>query len=76
MKNTRQQIGHHVRSARKEKGLSLYALAKQAGVKIDALQSVEAGNKAYTIDTLIKVHEALGMAFVAIPDALLSADRK
>lgn len=62
--NTRVEIGDKINKVRASRGLTLYAVAKTAGIKIDQLKAVEDGSKAYTFDTLIKVCDALDLSIV------------
>lgn len=59
----RQKVGQHLQSIREEKQLTYYAVAKMAGISIDQVQSIEAGNKAYTIDSFLKIIHALDVYF-------------
>lgn len=40
-----------------------YAVAKLSGLSIEQVQSVESGDKAYTIDTFLKITHALDTYF-------------
>ena len=59
----RKAIGKHLKSARQKKELSSYAVAKMSGISITQLKSIESGNKAYTIDSLLKLQDALNLLF-------------
>ena len=59
----RQQVGQYLRSIREEKQLTYYAVAKLAGLSIEQVQSIEAGDKAYTIDSFLKITHALDTYF-------------
>jgi transcriptional regulator with XRE-family HTH domain len=55
----RQKVGEYLKSRRQEKKLTYYAVAKLAGLSIEQVQSIEAGDKSYTIDSLLKITRAL-----------------
>ncbi|HQU99532.1 MAG TPA: helix-turn-helix transcriptional regulator [Bacteroidia bacterium] len=57
----RQNIGATLKQARLNAGLTYYALAKQAGLKLHQIQSIEAGTKAYTIDSYLRIAAVLGI---------------
>lgn len=59
----RQNVGQYLQSIREEKQLTYYAVAKLAGLSIEQVQSIEAGDKAYTIDSLLKITHALDTYF-------------
>ncbi len=63
-------VGDRVRSARAERGLSLGALARAAGVGKGSLSEIEHGARNPTIGTLYALAGALG-----VPLATLLADR-
>lgn len=59
----RQKVGQYLQSIREEKQLTYYAVAKLAGLSIEQVQSIEAGDKAYTIDSFLKITHALDTYF-------------
>lgn len=59
----RQKVGEYLKSIREEKGFTLYKVAKDAGVSIHSLESVEAGNASYTFDTFLSVTHAMDCYF-------------
>ena len=69
----RQQVGLYLKSIRKEKKLTYYAVAKASGLNIGQVkasglnigqvQAIEAGNKAYTFDSFLRITRALGIDF-------------
>jgi len=59
----RQQVGLYLKSIRKEKKLTYYAVAKASGLNIGQVQAIEAGNKAYTFDSFLRITRALGVDF-------------
>ena len=59
----RQKVGQYLQSIREEKQLTYYAVAKLAGLSIEQVQSIEAGDKSYTIDSFLKIAHALDTYF-------------
>ena len=59
----RQKVGQYLQSIREEKQLTYYAVAKLAGLSIEQVQSIEAGDKSYTIDSFLKITHALDTYF-------------
>lgn len=59
----RQQVGLYLKSIRKEKKLTYYAVAKASGLNIGQVQAIEAGNKAYTFDSFLRIIHALDCYF-------------
>lgn len=59
----RQKVGNYIQSIREDKKLTYYAVAKLAGLSIEQVQSIEAGDKAYTIDSFLKITHALDTYF-------------
>lgn len=59
----RQKVGQYLQSIREEKQLTYYAVAKLAGLSIEQVQSIEAGDKSYTIDSFFKITHALDTYF-------------
>jgi transcriptional regulator with XRE-family HTH domain len=54
-------VGERVRAARQERGLSLGALAKAAGVGKGSLSEIEHGSRNPTLGTLYSIADALGL---------------
>ena len=61
------ELGRCIEAARRERGLTLQALADQARVSVSMLSSVEHGAKAPTIVVLARIADGLG---VPLPDLL------
>lgn len=61
-------IGRHVRSARRERGLALSALAERAGVGKGSLSEIENGTRNPTLSTLYALAGALGLPMSALLD--------
>lgn len=55
----RHKLGQQLKSLREDKNLSYYAAAKLADLSIAQVKSIENGDKAYTIDSLILILNAL-----------------
>lgn len=51
--NYRKVIGERLRNFREEQGISAYRIAKEGNIRIDQVNSVELGEKNYTIDAFI-----------------------
>jgi transcriptional regulator with XRE-family HTH domain len=64
-------IGRHLRHARRERGLSLIALAQRSGVAKATLTKLEGGRANPTVDTLYALADALGIPLgdLIAPDA-------
>lgn len=54
----RLKLGEYLRDTRVEQGLSHYAVAKKAGLRIEQVQALEAG-AGYTIDKFLALTHAL-----------------
>ena len=54
-------LGERIRSFRKEKNFSQEALAERADLHHNYIGELERGEKAATIDTLLKIAKALGV---------------
>ena len=57
----RKLLGKRIRELRKQAGLSMEALAVEAGVNDKYLGSIERGMQAATIDTIEKISAGLGV---------------
>lgn len=53
-------LGHLIKTARKEKGLTQEELGKRIGVQKAQISKLEKSVRNVTIDTLVKVFDALG----------------
>jgi transcriptional regulator with XRE-family HTH domain len=66
-------VGRRLRELRQSRGISLSALAKQAGVGKATLSGLEAGTRNPTLETLYAVTAALGLPLAAVLAAPRSA---
>jgi transcriptional regulator with XRE-family HTH domain len=66
-------VGRRLRELRQSRGISLSALAKQAGVGKATLYGLEAGTRNPTLETLYAVTGALGLPLAAVLAAPRSA---
>ena len=62
-------IGDAIRSARCERGLTVYALAKRTGVSTSHLYAIEDGKKSPSMEFLAKVLPPLGLRLEVVEDA-------
>lgn len=58
---TKKEIGTILSSVRRAKRLSHYMVGKNSGLRPSIVRTIEEGEKACTIDSLIKVCEVLDM---------------
>ena len=61
VKQHRKILGETIRSCRKRAGISQERLAERADLHHNYVGEVERGEKAATIDTLVKIAKALGV---------------
>lgn len=61
IKSAREVLGHFLKERRISLGLSVYKVAKESGIQIGQVHIVESGEKAYTIDTLLKLSTPLNL---------------
>lgn len=61
-KQTDMAFARKLTAAREEAGLSIYALAKQAGLSLQAVTMLEKGGRDPTWDTIQKLSKALGVS--------------
>lgn len=61
-------VGRRVRQMRQERGLSLSALARAAGIGKGSLSELESGRRNPTLDTLYAVAGPLGVPLAALVD--------
>jgi transcriptional regulator with XRE-family HTH domain len=66
----RRLLGERIRSFRKGKGLSQEVLAERADLHHNYVGELERGEKAATIDTLLKIANALGVRVRALVNDL------
>lgn len=58
---TKKQIGTLLRKARETRGWTWNRTATETGLKADQIKSIERGDKAYTIDSLMVLSKAFGL---------------
>ena len=58
---TKKQIGALMRKEREARGWTWNRTATETGLKADQIKSIERGDKAYTIDTLMVLSKAFGL---------------
>lgn len=58
---TKKQLGTLLRKAREQRGWTWNRTATEAGLKADQIKSIERGDKAYTIDSLVVLSRAFGL---------------
>ena len=52
-KSYREAIGERLKEFRESRGLSLYRVAQNGGIRIDQVKAVEHGDQNYTIDAFL-----------------------
>lgn len=52
-KNYREVLGERLRAFREDRGISAYRVAQKGNIRIDQVNSVESGDKNYTIDAFL-----------------------
>lgn len=63
----RKAISLNIKRLRESRGMSRYKLAKEAGLASShTVDQVEAGDTAYTVDTILKIQHVLGVDLIAI----------
>ena len=67
---TRQQLGLLIHEAMKAQGYTRTALAEQAGITRQQMQTVIEGTRAYTIDTLLSILGVLGIYTLHLPRSI------
>ncbi len=60
------ELGQRIQRARRDRDLTLQALAGQAGVSVSMLSSVERGGKAPTVLVLARIADGLGVPLTAL----------
>jgi len=63
---TKKEIGNIVRDARNHQDMTHYMVGKSAKIHQDAVVGIEQGSSNYTIDTLLKVCDVLGLKLVIL----------
>ncbi len=66
----RKVLGESIRSHRKNIGISQEKLAEKAGLHHNYIGELERGEKAASIDTLVKIAQALGLQVRALVGSL------
>lgn len=64
-----QQIADHVREAMARRRMSRKALADQAGISVSTLEKALAGDRPFSLATLVRVEQALGVSLRSIVTA-------
>lgn len=67
-------LGSHIRSARKDCGLTQQELADQTGLAVKTIQDIERGTKNTTYETLSLLIERLGISANSLFPSKTSAD--
>lgn len=57
--SVKKKIGTKIKSEREKQGFSLYKLARMCNMSQTLLGNIESGDTSYTIDSLIKISDAL-----------------
>lgn len=68
--NHKQAFGAALREQRKRGGLSQDALAHEAGLDRTYISTLELGQKSPTLDTIVKLSEALGVRVSALANRM------
>lgn len=58
---TREVIGNYLSSIRTEKKISKYQITQRTGLRLEIINSIEAGSSSYTIDSLLKYVSGVGV---------------
>jgi transcriptional regulator with XRE-family HTH domain len=66
----RKILGETIRSIRRGEGISQEALAEMADLHHNFIGEIERGEKAASIDTLVKIAEALGVSVSKLVDEI------
>ncbi|MFD1874291.1 helix-turn-helix domain-containing protein [Hymenobacter bucti] len=69
-------FGAHLRTLRKQRGLSQQALADEADLSWPTIQRVEAGNQSATLEVLAALAEALGLSLSDLLRFTAAEDQK
>ena len=73
--STLSQIGSFLRKARKDRGLTVSALAREAGISRNTLGALEAGRGNVELNTLLALLKILGLELQFVPDAVAGLSR-
>ena len=60
---TKKDIGKVVAQKRKQKGVTIYRLMKEAGIQRNQILAIEKGDKSYTVDSLLNTCTYFGLRF-------------
>lgn len=66
-------IGKYLRTARERAGLSMNKVATKMGTGYERVKALEEGQGNYGIDTLLAYGKAVGVAFIAVDEAAVTA---
>ena len=66
----KKKIGKKIKETREEQGLSQYMLASKAGLHQVIVRNIEAGETAYSIDSLLRVCETLGVEVLKLSNPI------
>lgn len=61
IKYSRRKIGEYLKQVRERKDLTKYAVAQISGLQIRIINSIEDGSSSYTMDSFMKLINALGL---------------
>jgi transcriptional regulator with XRE-family HTH domain len=64
--NNLQELGQRLRSARKERGLTLRELSDRCGLSVSFISQIEKGSTSVTITSLEKIANALGISMESL----------
>jgi len=73
MNNSRTKIAKELQNFRASQGLSTYAAAKQANIRLEVLQAIESANN-YTIDSLLKYLDTFDLSLSIQNESALSSE--
>ena len=62
------RIGSSIRRNRQERGLTQEELAEAAGLSLKMVQKIEAGQKGFRMETVIRIAETLGISLGSLAD--------
>lgn len=57
----KKKLGEFLKNRRKSKNISIWKLSQLSGMAIHTIHAVERGDKAYTVDTLMSIMDALDL---------------
>jgi transcriptional regulator with XRE-family HTH domain len=59
----RQLVGQYLREVREGKNMTIYAVEKASGLDLRQIKAIESGESSYTIDSFIRLIQALDVYF-------------